>query len=335
MPDPNQRRFADRLRSKRFRYGVPVLLAPALLCLGSATAWADESIVIDFVRHAQSVANANGTIDTVPPGIGLTTLGDQQAQDVANLLAPEGPYAGLYSSSALRAEETAAYLADALHPHPSVDILSGLDEINAGIYEGQPVYSLDGMLYLLAPMSWALGAESVPIPGSPDANGFVFDQRFTDAVDAIYNNTVSTGGPSTTDVAFTSEGAMATWTMMNVNNPDFPLLLTELLKTGQFVGNTDQIVVQGDPTDGWTLVSFDGQPVPPATLPTQLFVDMRNLVEAPQLAAYNIQEAFLTGDPTTITNAVDAGVNGVGTAMAKFPVAVIDAILNALGLASL
>ncbi len=221
--------------------------------------------------------------------------------------------------------ETADALTDA------VQTLSGLNEIDAGIYEGQPVDSLEGILYLLAPIAWTLGAEFVPIPGSPDANGFVFDERFSDAVDKIYGETAGTGSSSTpTDVAFSSEGSIATWTMMNVNNPDFNILFTELLKTGQFIPNTDQVVVQGDPQDGWTLVSFDGQPVPPASLPTELFVDARNLAEAPQLAAYNIYEALPSGDATTITSAIDGGLSQVLSATEQFPVAVLGDIANAL-----
>ena len=49
---------------------------------------------------------------------------------------------------------------------------------------------------------------------------------------------------------------------MNVKNPDFSVLLNEVEKTGGFLANTGQVVVQGDPTDGWTLVSYDGTTVP-------------------------------------------------------------------------
>ena len=56
-----------------------VVLSAVLLCLGSARASADESIVIDLVRHGQSVANAASRIDTAVPGAALTALGQQQA----------------------------------------------------------------------------------------------------------------------------------------------------------------------------------------------------------------------------------------------------------------
>jgi broad specificity phosphatase PhoE len=327
-----RQQLAKTLCARSFRYGAAAVAVPALLGLGSATAWADESITLDFVRHAESVANAGGTIDTVPPGTGLTTLGEQQAADVAQAI--DGEYGkdivGIYSSDELRAIDTADYLT-AIHGMPGLQTLPGLDEINAGIYEGQPVDSLDGILYLLAPMSWVLGNEFFPIPGSPDANGVAFDERFTQAVDAIYGNT-PTDISSPTDVAFTSEGAMTVWTMMNVKNPDFPLLFTELLKTGQFVGNTDQIVVQGDPTDGWTLVSFDGTPVPANPgLPTELFVDARNLLETPQFAAYNIYEAMVQGgDPAAITTAIDTGLQQVDAALMQFPASVVNDIVGEL-----
>ncbi|EUA33820.1 histidine phosphatase super family protein [Mycobacterium xenopi 3993] len=75
----------------QFRNVAAMLLATVLLGLGSGKAWADESIVIDFVRHGQSVANAEGVIDTGVPGTRLTQLGQQQARAVANVLAPQGP----------------------------------------------------------------------------------------------------------------------------------------------------------------------------------------------------------------------------------------------------
>ncbi|EUA38914.1 histidine phosphatase super family protein [Mycobacterium avium subsp. avium 2285 (R)] len=64
-----------------------MLASVVLLCSASATASADESIVIDLVRHGQSVANAAGLIDTAVPGASLTQLGQQQAQTVAGVLA--------------------------------------------------------------------------------------------------------------------------------------------------------------------------------------------------------------------------------------------------------
>jgi broad specificity phosphatase PhoE len=317
--------------SHRYRFAIVGLLSAGMMSIGSALAWADDgSIVLDFIRHGQSIDNQAGIIDTVPLGTGLTPEGVTQAMSVGDQLAQGGPYAGLFSSEELRAIETAGYISGALDNMPVHVPLAGLDEINAGIYEGQPVYSLDGLLYLTTPIAWVLGADLVPMPGSPDMNGIVFDQRFTEAVDSIYNT--ANAGNSPTDIAVSSEGAIATWTLMNVKNPDFSLLLTELLEKGQFLSNAGEVVVRGDPTDGWTLVSWDGTPVPQDPgLMTDLFVDFRNLIEVPQFAGYDIYQALLTGNSAMIDAALQAGITQVDTALSQFPVEVFDQLVAALG----
>lgn len=313
----------------RSRYLAVGLLSTGLLFAGPAIAWAEETITIEFVRHGESVDNANGIIGTTPPGAELTPTGEDQAQAIANVLAPEGPYAGLYASELIRTQETAAPLSEALNNMP-VQILPGLNEIDAGIYEGQPVFSPDSMLYLLTPVLWVMGASFMPMPGSSDANGFAFDDRFDAAVQIIYDNSVSGDADNPTSVAFSSEGAIATWTLMNVKNPDFTLILLELLEKGELLPNTGEVVVQGNPEDGWTLISYDGVDVSQTPdLATALLVDVRDLMVVPQLAGVNVYDAFLTGDPTTITEAMQAGFTDISTALAQFPIAVYDDIVNA------
>jgi hypothetical protein len=170
----------------------------------------------------------------------------------------------------------------------------------------------------------------MPDIGDPSVNGVTFDESFGNAVQTIYDGTASaTGTP--TDVAFSSEGAIAVWTMMNVNNPDFSVLLQEVAKTGGFLPNTGQVVVEGSPGD-WTLVSYDGTPVPQDPgLGTDLFVDFRNLIEAPQFAGFDIYESLLTGNSATIDAALQAGINQVDTALSQFPVEVFDQIAASLG----
>jgi broad specificity phosphatase PhoE len=277
----------------------------------------EKSIVIDFVRHGQSIANAAGLIDTSVPGTGLTQLGQDQAQAIANVLAPQGPFAGIYASQLIRSQETAAPLAGALGMN--VQVLPGLNEINAGVFDGLPQVSSAGLLYLVGPVAWTLGLPLVPMlaPGSTHVNGVVFDRGFTDALQTMYGNALANpvvaSNGKITDIAFSSEFTIEIGTLMNVKNPDLLLMLTHPLP------NTGVVVVQGDPQDGWTLVSWNGIPVPPASLPTELFVDVRDLIMAPQFAAYNIWEALLTGDPTTIVNAIRDGAGEVGSAMVHFP----------------
>jgi broad specificity phosphatase PhoE len=295
--------------------------------MGSTTAWADDgSIVLDFVRHGES--GDMTAINTLVPGPDLTDTGEQQADDLVKVLSGSG-IDDIYASTMVRSQETATPLADALGL-PIRD-LAQLNEINAGIFEGMPVnvgdVPLGGALYLLAPALWTLGLDFVPELGSTDANGIVFDQRVDEAVQTIYAG--SSAGD--TDAVFSHEGTIAIWTLMNVNNPDFPLVLNELFSTGELLPYTGQVVVDGSPGD-WTLVSWDGTPVPQDPgLPTDLFVDFRNLIEAPQFAGYDIYEALLTGNSATIDAALQTGLGQVDTALAQFPVAVFDDIVTALG----
>ena len=308
------------------------LLAVAFLSMGSAMARADDgSIVLDFVRHGES--GDMTVVNTLVPGPDLTDTGEQQAQALVNAMSGNG-IDDIYASTMIRSQETAAPLAEALHL--PINVLSGLNEIDAGIFEGIPVnvgdLPLGGALYLLAPLAWTLGLDFVPQLGSTvDPNGVAFDESFSGAVQSIYDGTVGTEAGTVTDAVFSHEGAIAIWTLMNVNNPDFALVLQELLNTGELLPYTGQVVVDGSPGD-WTLVSWDGTPVPQDPgLPTELFVDFRDLITAPQFAGYDVYEALLTGNSATIETAIQAGASQIDTALTQFPIAVFDDIVSAFG----
>jgi len=289
------------------------------------TAGPGTLIQIDFVRHAQSIANAQGWIDTAVPGVSLTALGQQQAQAIANVLQPQANYAGIFSSELLRTQQTASYLT------ANPQILAGLNEINAGIYEGLPQISPAGILYLMGPIAWTLGFPLMPMlaPGSTDINGIVFNNAFNQSMQTMYNTAMANPivSPVTghiTDVAYSSAFTIEVGTLMNVNNPNPLLLLTHQLN------NTSVVVVQGDPQGGWNLVSWDGVPVGPANLPTKLFVDVRNLIVPPQVAVWNAVGGLLSGDPTTFAIALRDGIESVGTATANFPLAVAEDFIDSL-----
>ena len=319
--------FVRRSRRNRLRFVAAGFLSTALMAIGPALAWADDgSIVLDFVRHGES--GDMTAINTLVPGPDLTATGEQQASDLAIALKHSG-IDEIWASTMVRSQETATPLAEALGL--PIHDLAGLNEIDAGIFEGMPVgvgdVPLGGALYLLAPALWTLGLDFVPELGSTDANGIVFDQRVDEAVQTIYAG--SSAGD--TDAVFSHEGTIAIWTLMNVNNPDFPLALNELFSTGELLPYTGQVVVDGSPGD-WTLVSWDGTPVAQDPgLATDLFVDFRSLIEAPQFAGYDVYEALLTGNSATIDAAVQAGVSQIDTALTQFPVAVFDDIVSAFG----
>jgi hypothetical protein len=299
----------------------------ALLFGTSGTGGNGTQIVIDFVRHGQSLGNAANLIDTAVPGLPLTQLGQQQAVAIGTALAGQGPVAGIFESQLTRVQQTAALAGLGTINVPA---LPGLNEISAGIFDGAPQISPQGLLYLVAPMAWTLGFPIVPMPalGSAHINGIVFDQGFTSALQTMYGNALANpvvaANGKITDVAFSSEFAIEVGTLMNVNNPDPLLMLTHPLP------NTGTVVVQGSPQGGWTMVSWDGVPVPPASLPTKLFVDVRDLITAPQFAAWNSLQALGTGDPTTIVNTVADSADQVAVATVRFPFAVTRDLVHAV-----
>lgn len=287
-----------------------------------------QSIVIDFIRHGQTASNAANLIDTNVPGPPLNATGMNQANTIANALFAKGPYAGIFDSQLLRTQQTAAPLA-ALYGITNVPALAGLNEISAGIFDGLQQISPAGVLYLVAPLAWTLGFPIVPMltPGSLQFNGVVFNHGFTDALQTIYGNAMANpvvaADGKITSVAYSSAFTIEVGTLMNVNNPDPLLILTHTLP------NTGEVVVQGSPQTGWTLVSWDGVPVGPPSLPTELFVDVRNLITAPQYAGWNIFYSLFTGDPTAVVTAVRDGIEQVGTAVVDFPIAVIRDLIDA------
>lgn len=282
-----------------------VLAAIGLLVVSALPAWAADSITLTWVRHGESYGNIAGAgIDTKVPGPELTQLGEQQAAAVATQLAAGG-YDSIYVSTMIRTQQTAAPL-EALEPQLPVYELAGLREIGAGIFEGSPVDSGLGRIgYFLIPVAWTLGMRSLPIPLGE--NGNEFEARVNDSIATVVAN------GDTKPVIFSHGATIMIWTMMNVENPDIALLLTHPL------GNTAVVVVTGNPADGWTLQSWDGIAVSPTpSLGTQLFVNTRDLIVAPQTALYNVVQAIKTGDLTKVVAAVRDGVVSVAKAGVTF-----------------
>jgi Histidine phosphatase superfamily (branch 1) len=288
-----------------------------------------QTIVIDFVRHGQTNSNAMNLIDTAVPGPPLNSTGVSQANAIAGVLFPQAPFAGIFDSQLLRTQQTAAPLATLLGMTPQV--LPGLNEINAGIFEGLPQIPA-GILYLVGPFTWTLGFPITPMLTlfSTNPTGVVFGNGFNSALQVMYDTAMANpvhsmaGTGPITDVAFSSALAIETGTLMTVDNPNPLLMFTHSLP------NTGVVVIQGSPVRGWTMVSWDGVPVGPPSLPTQLLVDVRNVITPPQYAAWNIGASLFTGDPVTVENAVREGVYGVGSATFSFPSNVIGSLANSL-----
>lgn len=278
-----------------------------------------NAMTITFVRHGESYGNTSCCINTEIPGPGLTPTGQDQADTVADKLMNDGvDHTGIFYSDMIRTFDTAA-------PFQKLSgltetQLNGLHEIQAGAYEGASQTSgVQRILYALTAFAWVTGNYAVPMPGSADLTGADFESRFNKAVQTI----ADTGGDN--PVAFSHGLAIMAWTLMNVKNPDLTLMLTHILD------NTDIVTVTGSPKEGWTLVDWAGVKVTqnPA-LPTKLFVNVRDMVTAPQLAIHDVVQALGTRNVAKIAAALGKGVADTIKAVASFPVKVIRSVVTSI-----
>ncbi|MDT5093519.1 MAG: hypothetical protein QOH60_2882 [Mycobacterium sp.] len=234
------RRSSGVARTARAILATIALTVWALVAVPIAHAGDHHTIVLTFVRHGQSAANAAGIIDTAVPGPDLTEQGNQQAQKVVDDLSVNH-YDGIYASNMVRTQETAAPMSEALHE--AITVLPGLREIEAGSNEGLSVN--DAPVYP-APGVWLKGDLGARIPGA--INGHEFAARFNDAMNTIYR----TG--ETNPIVFSHGLAIQYWVLINVKN-------RKMAPPDTVLPNTAHVVVTGNPTDGWTLANWNGTPV--------------------------------------------------------------------------
>lgn len=294
-----------------------------------------QDIVLDIIRHAEDEAPANARVPFSPefPGAPISELGRQQAADTADQIYADvggpGHVAGLFSGPDTDAQDTAAPFAALQGMDPQ--ILNGLVEVDGGIFANQSVYSPGGIYYDVAVVLWMLGlVNAFQIPGADEYNGVVVNDNYTAAVQAMYaaalDNPVVGDDGNITDVAYSSEASMMIWTMLNVKNPDPMALVNTLIAslgnggTPALVPNAGLIQVAGNPTDGWTLVSWAGQDVPenPGVL-GDAFLIWRDLVLPPQVAIDHLLDAVASDDSAALTDAFNDGVSSISAALDSIP----------------
>ncbi len=218
---------------------APLVIVMLAAC-GTSSAPEARDITLTFIRHAESEANAAEIASTTVPGPPLTPVGQEQAAALADRLSGEG-FDGIYASQMVRTQQSAAPLSKELGEQ--VTVLPGLNEIPAGWFEGIPVADTSGT-FLLGPQAWLRGDRRFGIPGSED--GDEFNGAFTNAVQKIYES------GDDKPIAFSSGLAVMMWTLMNARNGKQSLL------TDHPLPNTGRVVLTGNPTMGWTLMSWDG-----------------------------------------------------------------------------
>ena len=139
------------------------------------------------------------------------------------------------------AQQTAAPLASELGKQ--VEILDGLQSLNAGWYNGKPE-TMASSTYMVAPVDWIHGDVQDSVPGS--ISGKQFNNQFSAAVRKVYDS------GHTNPVVFSQGTAIMVWTLMNAKN------VKDTLLTSHPLPNTGRVVVTGNPMTGWTLVDWDG-----------------------------------------------------------------------------
>ncbi|MDQ0993946.1 histidine phosphatase family protein [Streptomyces sp. V3I7] len=200
-----------------------------------------------LIRHGQTPSNLDWLLDTVPPGPGLTSLGERQAAALPEALADEDIDA-LYASTLIRAQATAAPLAAARGL--DVHVRDGIREVTAGDLEMMSGDSAPGELYMKTVFAWADGDTALRMPGGE--SGAETLARY-DAVVA------EAAGNGTRTAALISHGAaIRLWTAARALNVDVPFAAAHPLE------NTGVVVLEGSPADGWKALSWAGALVRPA-----------------------------------------------------------------------
>ena len=294
-----------------------VALTSLLLLLGATVpAAAAELMRVTFVRHGESAGNASGLIDTSTPGPVLTLKGQQQARDVVGTLG-DNNYDAIYASTMVRTQLTAAPMSQYLRL--PIEVLPGLQEVEAGIFEGTPEAGAEHG-YAKFPLAWAFqGNLNLRIPGSIDGNEF--DARMDGALKNMYDN------GDRNPVVFSHGAAIMFWTMINAQNLTLEQKIN-LLRTAR-LGNTDYVVIEGNPEDGWTLVNWNGQLFSPEpTLGAEVQRQARTLVRQLVTAANQVAQAFASGNLATVLTAINQGVADAAYSVVKFGRAVNAKVIH-------
>lgn len=293
-------------------------VAMTVLIGAALPASAAELMRVTFVRHGQSAGNASGLIDTSTPGPVVTPLGQQQSQAIAGVLG-DNNYDAIYASTMVRTQLTAAPMSQYLGL--PIQVLAGLQEIEAGVFEGTPESQAQSG-YGLYPLAWSIqGNRDLRIPGSIDGNEF--DARVDGALKTIYDN------GDRNPVIFSHGGAIMFWTMMNAQNLTAAEKI-DLLRTGP-LSNTNYVIVEGNGEDGWTLVNWNGKLFSPEpTLRAEVRRQWRTLNRQLAASGREFFESFASRDFATIATAFNRSIADAKFSFAKYHRAIQAKIISDL-----
>lgn len=294
-------------------------IAMTVLIGAALPASAAELMRVTFVRHGQSAGNASGLIDTSTPGPVVTPLGQQQSRAIVGVLG-DNNYDAVYASTMVRTQLTAAPMSQYLGL--PIQVLAGLQEIEAGVFEGTPESQAQSG-YGLYPLAWSIqGNRDLRIPGSIDGNEF--DARVDGALKTIYDN------GDRNPVIFSHGGAIMFWTMMNAQNLTAAEKI-DLLRTAP-LSNTNYVIVEGNGEDGWTLVNWNGKLFSPEpTLSAEVRRQWRTLNRQLAASGREFFESFASRDFATIATAFNRSIAEAKFSFAKYHRAIQAKIISDLG----
>lgn len=207
-----------------------------------------DGVRLVLVRHGQTDANARHVLDTALPGYPLNTRGHEQARGVAGVLA-DWPVRAVFASKAIRAQETAAPVAEA-HGLP-VTVLDGVHEISVGDLEGA-ADAHSRRIFDDVYDAWWGGDLGRSMPGGESAADV--RDRALPVVDELAR--AADDLPPGSAIVLVSHGA----TIRIVAGA----LLGDTVETA-YVPNTGRVVLVRDPGSdtGWTLQLWDSGPTLP------------------------------------------------------------------------
>ncbi|WP_216212826.1 histidine phosphatase family protein [Amycolatopsis aidingensis] len=200
-----------------------------------------------LIRHAQSTANVEGKLNTLPPGPGLTDLGHAQAKALAERLSGE-PIAAVYASLAVRAQQTAAPLATALDLE--VQVIDGVQEVYVGELEDRTDREAV-RTYLDTVVPWTRGELGIAMPGGE--TGHQVRDRYLGAVGELRAKHADEADLDDTVVALVSHGGAirlgAEWLAENV---------TAEIADRDMLPNTSVVELEARPGGAWRCLRWAG-----------------------------------------------------------------------------
>ncbi|SFT03956.1 histidine phosphatase family protein [Saccharopolyspora flava] len=199
-----------------------------------------------LARHGQTPANVAKLLDTVPPGPGLTELGRQQAEELAERLAArEEKIVAVRASHALRAQQTAEPVGRRLGL--PVRPVEGTHEVFVGELEGlggPEVLGVFDDVYA----AWHAGDLDARMPGGGESGREAIARFVAGARTALEG--VSEGA-----VVLVSHGAM-----LRLVAGVLVEEITGAEADALHLPNTGLIVIESDPSTrtGWRCLTWDG-----------------------------------------------------------------------------